>query len=192
MRRRPRFTTYSFIWGIFLLSGGLYAQDASPQSDSTEVQLLLKKGKEETLSPGGWLSGLSYFADAYRLAQQKADAPGIAEALRQMALVEMKTSKEQDQALRYLLKELEIRDQLGDKEEIAKTYETLGDLFYSGAYPDWYQALNYYQQALIIVKEVSPKSSPERKAFLHQKIADSYQALDSLEPELKHREQLIR
>ncbi|MEO1652817.1 MAG: hypothetical protein AAFU64_04660, partial [Bacteroidota bacterium] len=191
MRRKLRFTTCSFTWGLLLSASALFAQERPNLSDSIQVQNLLKKGKEEILSPGGWLSGLSYFADAFRLSQRISYKKGQADALRQMARVEMKTSKGNDQALAYLLDELEIRNQLGDRNEIASTYEMLGDLFYSGAYPDWYQALNYYQQALVIIKDNSSASGFDRITQLYKKIASSYQVLDSLEQELQLRNQLI-
>ncbi len=127
----------------------LRAQEYMPyRRDTAEVRRLNQMGAEAMLEEAGWMSALHYLGQGYRLAEEIGFEEGKADALRLIARVE-ESLGDRKEALQYYLREIDIRKNLGQTEEIAQTYLYLGDFFYKREDLKA-QALGYYVQALFL------------------------------------------
>jgi len=85
-----------------------------------------------------------------------------------------------DQALNYYRQSLAIREELGDRDGMARSYHQLGNLVYMR--DDYDQALDYYRQALAIFEELGDRTgmagSYHQLGMVAQDRDDYDQALD--------------
>ncbi|MDX2302611.1 MAG: hypothetical protein NW226_07410 [Microscillaceae bacterium] len=158
-----------------LISTPCLAQQAD--TSKTEVERLHRLGIEASSQRGGWLAALSYFGDALRLSREINFAEGEADVLRSIADLESQAPYRNDEALEYLLMELKVREKIGDRLEIARTYQYIGD-FFQNRFHMHEEALAYFQQSITILKSHHHKS--EVQAEIWQKIADAYAFVEDM------------
>lgn len=157
--------------------------------DTLEVFRLNQLGKHHALIKNGWLTALSYYGDAYRLAQKVNYLKGEADALRNIAQVEARLGNQKQEALDFFLEELRLREKIGNKLEIANTYYYLGDLFKNQLH-NTKEALGYYRQACILRDKFSSNFSLKQKSW--KKIAALYETDEDFTNALQCYQKLLK
>lgn len=140
------FTKLVFIVG--LLSASLSSQNAPPSTDA-----LLASAKQ-AYSQQGPKAALPQFEEVLKVFQTRKDRHGEAIALGYIANCYRKLDN-LDNALHFAQQALEMKEQLGDHDEIGKTQNQLGLIFWERAnYPE---AIKDFQQAIAIASTVGDK-----------------------------------
>lgn len=146
---------------------------APTPADTMAVFQLNQAGVQALDEPNGWLNAISFHSQAYQKAGAVNYLKGEAMSIRYLIQAEMKAAGRRVQIIEYFLKELEIREEIGNFADLAATYEVMGD--YYTEYVDLEDAIGYYQQAIILRR----KHTPFAKEILSDltKIAKNYAVL---------------
>lgn len=134
-----------------LLVCALSAQSTQPVAQS--AQELLTKGRQE-YTQNGPKAALPEFEDALKMFRASHDRNGEAVTLGYIANCHRKLEN-LDKALDFATQALQMKEELGDRDEIGKTHNQLGLIYWERA--DYAAAITHLQQAIAIASAMSDK-----------------------------------
>src|SRR5216683_6887585 len=139
-------TKYAFY--IALLAATAGAQDAEPPA-----QVRLAKAKQ-LYTQEGPKAALPEFEEALKMFRASKDRHGVAVVLGYIANCQRKLEN-LDKALEFAQQALHMKEELGDRDEIGKTHNQLGLIYWERA--DYPGAIQHLQQAIEIASTVDDK-----------------------------------
>lgn len=169
---------FSFFFFIIILNGHstkLFAQDTDSLTKAIlKIQTRINDAKHESTQPNGWMIALKYYSEAFKMAQNIGYLEAQSEALRGIAKVESGFGSRNQQALKYMLQEIAIRNSLDAPLETAKSYLIMGEILDNQLFTPQ-NALGYYQQALHLQEKFN--ENPQERLKTLDKIVGVYKYL---------------
>src|SRR5579864_348138 len=141
-------TTAKYVYGLVLLSAAAW-----PQNAPVSTQDMLASAKQAYIQEGP-RAALPKFEEVLKIFETNKDRGGEAIALGYIANCYRKL-EDLDKALQFAKQALEMKEQLSDRDEIGKTHNQLGLIYWERAnYPE---AIKNLQQAIEIASTLNDK-----------------------------------
>src|SRR5579864_4737283 len=141
-------TTAKYVYGLVLLSAAAW-----PQNAPVSTQDMLASAKQAYIQEGP-RAALPKFEEVLKIFETNKDRGGEAIALGYIANCYRKL-EDLDKALQFAKQALEMKEQLSDRDEMGKTHNQLGLIYWERA--DYPEAIQHLQEAIEIASTLDDK-----------------------------------